>query len=38
MTEETQEMINKKPPNSVGTEEKNRSIVGIFNPLALGDL
>ena len=38
MAEETQEIIDKKPPNPVGTEEENWEFVDVLNPLALGGL
>ena len=38
MAEETQEIIDKKPPNPVGTEEGNPEFAGVLNPLASGVL
>ena len=38
MAEETQEIIDKKPPNPVGTEEENRKVVGTLGGAAAGEL
>lgn len=34
MVEETQEIINKKPPNSVGIKEENQKFAGMLEGLA----